>query len=1232
MFRQYEHIPAAELLCEEAAEYNKSGDIKAAFNKFKMILEEYPFYPRAYHAKAVLLHKGGEHEEAISVLNDCISRNPGFIDAINSLGNVYRFKYCFDDAVACYEKILLIDNNNYRAYFNLGEVLQKELNETKALKMFKKCVECNPLYVPAYLAVIRIYKKKSKLVQAVKLCNKVLKLDPFNAEATFMVAAVKAEYGFVPESIRYMEKIKHSESFGLSAHASIIYYLNLLPEITQEQIYMESIHFAERFSKKYEEFQTPHANCPDPHRKLRIGFVSGDIKLHPVARHLRPLIQNISRDQFELYAYNNFNIHDDVTEDFKSLFCYWRNIHEISDEKVVEMIRLDTIDILFDLSGYTGCSRLILFARKPAPIQISWIGYFNTTGFPTMDYLISDDITIRPEEEKWFSEHILRMSCGRFCYEPRKDILPEVAPLPAKRNGYITFGAFNKVNKLNSTVLSAWSNILKSVPGSKLILKWPSYKDKTLIRSLTHRFNKFGILPEQLEFRPESGYIDLLKEYTNDIDIVLDTFPHSGGATSCDSLCMGVPVVTLSGATPISRQTHGFLKLMGYEEELVAFSTDEYQKKAIGLAGSLTKLKYFRGELRDKFMNSPICDGASFTKEFEAEMRRIWHQCCDGKSIDSVLSKHPLNSNELFNEGIIQMDSGEYRNAIKYFEKTIELDPKNDRAFNNLGICCWSQGYIERAEQLWRRGRKLNNHNDDICCNLAGVMLHKKRYHVALSYCMKGLQLTDKNLDLYLTKASALQGLGRFFEAHAVLIATAEKFPCSSKVHSIIGSSYAAMGNVDQAVSYYRRSAEMDSSNSATHSNLLFMMNNSDCYTQREIYEEALNWDRHHSLAPLPNPYVSVKENGRLRVGLVSADFNRHPGGMLFAPFMEHYSHELLEVYCFYNNQRQDTLTSSIKSHADRWHDVTYLSDKELYDLIQKDKIDLLIDMNGHTDKSRLRLFSMKPCAVQATWIGYFNTTGVCAIDYFISDEFTTPGWMQAFFSEKIVRIPNSRFCYSAPEYSPLVSLSPSEWKGYITFGAFNNGAKLSDTTIKMWAQVLKSVPKSRLILKWKAFKDKDVKERLLERFQSEGVGRHRISTHGSIVHAQMLADYSDVDIVLDTFPFNGGMTSIEALWMGVPIITMTGSTPASRQTGSFLRLLGLDDLVTDEPGSYVEAAVKLASERERLYEIRGTLRQRMKKSPLMNGELFARNLEKLFMSMYQEQNERLQAGRSCRI
>jgi len=1213
-------IPNAESMCDAAADSDKVGNSAQSLELFEHVLKQFPLYPRALHAKGAMLHRSGDSDQAIEILNNCLDANPLYLDALNTLGNIYRTQYRYDEALACYEKIIAVDPKNYLAHCNMGEVKQKDQDENGALECFKKAIKHNRTFVPAYLGIIRIYKRRNRLIEAEKLCRKILRFEPDNAEAQFMIGAIRAEYGDIQETIRWMDKVKHSDPFGFVAHASKIYYFNLLPEISQKEIYRESRLFEKRFARQYHHLQTPLINSPDPERKLRIGFVSCDIKLHPVARHLRPLIQHLDRDRFELYAYNNFNIHDEVTEDFKSLFCYWRNIHELSDEKAVEMVRLDTIDILFDLSGFTGLSRLLMFARKPAPIQISWIGYFNTTGLSAMDYIISDGVTVQPGEDAWFSEKVLRMPHSRFCYDPCVDILPEIAPTPAIKRGYVTFGAFNKVNKLNDVVVRAWAEILQAVPDARLILKWPAYKDKTAIKSVSDRFSRFGVDSDRLEFRTESGYRDLLKEYTDDIDIVLDTFPHSGGATSCDALIMGVPVITFSGNIPISRQTSAFLKLMGLERELVTYSLDDYVARAIALAGDLNLITDLRASLRDRFLSSYLCDGVLFTNDFEAMMRSVWRNWCRGKSVESALAQKPLNVDEVFNEGINLMDIRFHAESSHYFRKVIEITPRNDKAMNNLAICLWELGDLEGAEKALRRARIINRNNGDVCCNLSGILLLKNK-QAALAYSRKGLAIASENPDLHINHIFALLELSKLTEALEAAKKMMDKFPVSSKIMAIIAGCYGVMGNTEQADRSLRKALEIDGTNADAHSNLLYLMNNTDRYTQQQLYEEALQWDRTHSatIVNTKQHLPPVKKHGKLRIGLVSADFRQHPGGMLFYPFIEHYDRNGLEIYCYYNHHKYDDMTNAIRSKCDTWREVISLSNQQLFDVILKDKIDILIDMNGHTDKHRLRLFSMKPCRVQATWLGFFNTTGVSTIDYFISDEFTTPHWMQKWFSEQIVRLPHSRFCYVAPDYSPLVSMSPSEWKGYITFGSFNNCSKLSDTTIKMWAAVLKEIPKSRMLLKWKSYRDHSVKEWIIERFEQEGISKNRVMIRRDIHHSQMLADYSDVDIVLDTFPFNGGMTSIESLWMGVPIITLAGTTPASRQTGSFLRVLGLDDLIADTQDEYVATAVKLTSDRARLYDIRACLRKRMISSPLMNGELFAKNMQSLFEQMLRE-------------
>lgn len=1216
--QQYEGYDAElEKICDLAATSAQTGDITKALELINSILEQFPFYPRALHAKGLILQSREQLQEAVDIIQLCLDRNPFYLDALNTLGSIFRQRYQYEDSLGCYERIVAIDPDNVSAHFNLGLTKFRDLNPEGAFSHFQKVIELDSHHVPALMYISSILTSQKKLSEAEVYCRRILAFDAENEDALLQIGSIQSELGWLQQSLEYHTRVKHSKRHGFTAHANIIYHSNMLPQMTQQEIYLLSREFASLHGAASISCQSVHINSPVPERKLRIGFVSADLKLHPVAKLLLSLVKNLDRNHFELYAYNNFNVHDSVTEMFKSLFCYWRNIHEISDEKATEMVRLDTIDILIDLSGYTGHSRLLLFARKPAPIQVTWLGYFNTTGFDAIDYLISDSVTIKKEEEQWFSEKILRMPHSRFCYETLAEI-PKVRALPALKAGRITFGSFNKVKKINDEVIKAWAGVLVSVPESRLILKWNSYREQIVVDRILAEFALYGISPDRIIFRDESIYIELLNEYTSEIDISLDTFPHAGGATSFDSLLMGVPVVTLSGNLAISRQTHGILKVMGLEDELVAYSLEEYVTKAATLALNIPRLKQMRKSLRRAFLESPLCDGPAFAHDFERLMRSIWKTWCDGKSINSVLSQKNLSENEVYNEGINLMECHAYAEAVSFFAKVVSLNRRNDRAMNNLGICLSDLGRLEEAEQVLRSARKVNKLNDDVCCNLAGLLLLKKKYATALYYSEAGLEINDTNTELYINKCKALHGLARHSDALQVLNDYILKFPPTSQILSMYGNSYLNIGNIHKAYDYLQQAVELDQDNIEAHSNLLFVMNYNPSYSQKQIFEESLKCGLTYSVDRVKpfTPY-EAHTSRKLRVGLVSADFNFHPGGMLLKQFMEHYDRDSLSVCCYYNNTRQDRMTDFIRTHADKWHEVKSLSNQELCDTIKNDKIDILIDMSGHTDGTRLRMFSMKPCRVQASWLGYFNTTGVESIDYFISDYFTTPSSMQEFFSEKIVYLPNSRFCFAQPDNSPLFSLAPAEYNNYVTFGAFNNYAKMTDLTIQLWARVLKAVPNSRLMLKWKSFKDKAVRDDLINRFIREGVSKKCIILNGATDHSQMLADYSDVDIVLDTYPFNGGMTSLEALWMGVPIVTLAGSTPASRQTGSFLRLLGLDDLITYDRDSYVEAAVKLASDRARLYDIRGTLRESMKRSPLMDGKRFAKDMLNLFEKIY---------------
>jgi predicted O-linked N-acetylglucosamine transferase (SPINDLY family) len=355
----------------------------------------------------------------------------------------------------------------------------------------------------------------------------------------------------------------------------------------------------------------------------------------------------------------------------------------------------------------------------------------------------------------------------------------------------------------------------------------------------------------------------------------------------------------------------------------------------------------------------------------------------------------------------------------------------------------------------------------------------------------------------------------------------------------------------------------------------------------------------------------------RLRIGYVSGDFLQHPVGFLLARVLEAHDRGAVEIFCYANDAKVDDMTNRLRGAADHWRSIVGVSNADAAALIQRDGIDLLVDLSGHTAKNRLPLFALRAAPVQVAWLGYFGTTGLGAMDYLLMDEAAVPRGEERWYTEAVIRLPHGRFCYAPPDYASAPAEPPSIRRGYATFGSFNNIAKLGPDVVSLWAGVLRATPGSRLLLKWQSLDDDNERRRLGEAFLAAGLAPERLELQGFSPHAEMLAQYGAIDIALDPFPFGGGLTSCEALWMGVPVVTLPGDRPASRQSVGFLDHVGLNDCVARSPAEYVECAAALAADSARLTALRRSLRSRMTASPLCNGALFTPTLEAAFREMW---------------
>jgi protein O-GlcNAc transferase len=391
------------------------------------------------------------------------------------------------------------------------------------------------------------------------------------------------------------------------------------PEASNGARYQKALAWGDWVTGSTPPARPPLRNPKD--RILHIGYVSADLCMHTVGLMVKDVITQHDPKQFKVFTYHAGQQVDWVTKHFERK-THYRHCHTLNDNNLAQIIRQDHIDILVDLSGHTAGSRLSVFALRPAPIQVSWLGYFATTGLKTVDAVFLDEASTTDTTQDYFCEEIIKLP-SRLCYSP-PPFTPELANAPCIRNGYITFGSFNNTAKLNPDVIALWSEIILSVPKSKLILKWRTFNDKYFNASMFQQFAKHGVSSDRLELRGPSFHSDLLKEYA-DIDIALDPFPFTGGQTTCDALLMGVPVITMPQERPVSRQSSSVLKACGLTA-LIAQNTATYKDIARKLSADLIYLANQRDRLRQLLLNSRICDEGGFQNELARTYNALIHR------------------------------------------------------------------------------------------------------------------------------------------------------------------------------------------------------------------------------------------------------------------------------------------------------------------------------------------------------------------------------------------------------------------------------------------------------------------------------------------------------------------------------------------------------------------------------------------------------------------------------
>ncbi len=614
-------------LFDLALQHHESGRLREAEQLYRQILAQQPEHPEALHHLGVIAFQERRNDAAVELIRRAIALNPKYAAAHGNLGSALTEKGQLDEAIASYRQALAINPRLAKVHFNLGNAFNDKGQLDEAIDAYRQAIALNPDLPEVYNNLGNALKDKGRLDDAITAYRRAIAINPSHAEAHNNLGNVLKEAGLLDEAIAAYRRAMSLRTNYVQADNNLLYAIHFHPAYDVRMIQEEHRRWNQQYAEPLRKFIRPHTNNSDPDRELRIGCVSPDFREHPVARFVLPLLAAHRRDQFAVYCYADVRRSDGLTAAVRRHANQWRNIIGLTDERAAELIREDQIDILVDLTMHMANNRMLLFARKPAPVQVTYLAYCSTTGLNTIDYRLTDPHLDPPGlDGAFYSETSIRLPETYWCYA-LDDRSPEVNSSPALGTGEVTFGCLNNFCKISADALDVWMQLLHAIPKSRLILHAHEGSHRQRVHDLLQHQ---GINPRRLEFVskvPLPEYFALHRQ----IDIGLDPFPYNGGTTTCDALWMGVPVVTLAGRTAVGRGGASVLRNVGLPE-LVAETPQQYVQIATDLANDLPCLAELRRTLRRRMQASPLMDAPKFARNVEAAYRQMWRNWCAAKA------------------------------------------------------------------------------------------------------------------------------------------------------------------------------------------------------------------------------------------------------------------------------------------------------------------------------------------------------------------------------------------------------------------------------------------------------------------------------------------------------------------------------------------------------------------------------------------------------------------------
>lgn len=1088
-------------------------------------------------------------------------------------------------------RTVLAADGQFAPAHHLMSVLAERADQLEEAENFaRRATEFGPEVPSSWNQLAVVQTQRGKHVAARAALQEALRIQPAYAVGYNNLGEVLKSLGLIAEATEaYGKAIEIAPDFA-KARSNLLMSLLYRSDISAKDLVAEHARLGRWWSEKYQPRHN-HSNLPEPARRIRVGYVSADLREHAVSRFFEPLLASHNRERFELFLYSECPIVDSVGDRLRKLGDNWRCTWTVSTEQVAQQIEQDGIDILVDLCGHTRNNRLDVFAMKPAPIQVTYLGYPSITGLQTIDYRFTDSLLNPPENDPQDgnAEQLVRLAHGYASFQP-PDTSPPVADSPSQRTGYVCLGSHHPIVKLNDAVLKCWQGLLQRLPAARLVFFRSELKDDVADR-LQALLDEHAFPQDRVELRAVStNPAEYLHQYA-DIDIILDSFPHNGHTMTCEALWMGVPVVTLCGDRPASRLSSSVLTALGLTD-LVATTPDQYIQTVVELANDephrFMLRRKLRGLMRDRLQAKPWISG------LEDALQDVWQQWCSDHTDDSAKQSAPtptraLTAEELSSLGQQHESAGRVQEAMTHYEAASQQEPWVAEHALQIGNLLTATNRFAEAERSYRGAVAV-----DPTCFPAWAML--------------GQNLADRG---HIERASQAYDRALSIDPRSKL-----KIIRACLLPHIYDSK-------DSVIEYRRQLTEglrelhaegvtVDPSREIVPNFFLLAYQGGDVLELQKSFADLFQPPEQYRQCPVK----SGSSGRRIRVGILSEYFCNHTIGTLNRGLIEHLDREQFEVTVISLSAVQDETSQHYRKCAD--HYVTVGSDlPRTINAIRELQLDILCFADIGMSCLGLTLACLRFAPVQCVVWGHPLTTGLPTVDYFLSGKLYETSEADRDYTEQLVRLDGLQTSYPRPT---LLAPKSREHFGLPAnanlYGCLQTLFKYHPEFDSILGDILRRDPNGLLVIlegrhaKWK--------ESLIQRWsQSMPDVIDRVRFIPPVPRHDFLALCQTVDVLLDTIQFGGGNTTFEAMAVGTPVVTWPSPYLRSRLALGIYRHMDWMECVADSAENYVEIATRFGTNPEERQRASNTIAERSQ--TLFEDMASIRAFEKFFQQAYEE-------------